>query len=70
VSDAEIGEFALLFLGLGEATAGRLLSGMAAITLRHFGARVRRARTIADASAGPARSVPGMDPASPSESGS
>jgi len=38
MSDAEIDTFHLLFLGMGEAAAGRLLSGMAAMAQRHFGA--------------------------------
>lgn len=37
-SEAEIDTFHLLFLGMGEAAAGRLLSGMAAIAQRYFGA--------------------------------
>lgn len=55
VSDAEIADFHLLFLGLGEATAGRLLSGMAAIAQRHFGARVSGARSFAGGSYRPGR---------------
>lgn len=38
VSELDIATFRLLFLGMGEATAGRLLVGMAAIARRHFGA--------------------------------
>jgi len=49
VSDAQIDTFHLLFLGMGEATAGRLLSGMAAIAQRHFGATLLTARPVADA---------------------
>jgi len=45
-SEAEIDTFRLLFLGMGEATAGRLLSGMAAIAQRHFGAIVLAAEPV------------------------
>lgn len=37
-SELDIKTFRLLFLGMGEATAGRLLVAMAAIARRHFGA--------------------------------
>lgn len=52
VSDAEIDTFHLLFLGMGEAAAGRLLSGMAAIAQRHFGANLVAAQPVQE-SAGP-----------------
>ncbi len=52
MSEAEIDTFHLLFLGMGGAAAGRLLSGMAAIAQRHFGATLLAARPIADAPAG------------------
>jgi hypothetical protein len=48
-SDAEIDTFHLLFLGMGEATAGRLLSGMAAIARRHFGVTLLAARPAVEA---------------------
>lgn len=48
VSDLEIGTFHLLFLGMGTATAGRLLTAMAAIARRHFGATLLAARPVAD----------------------
>lgn len=48
-SDAEIDTFHLLFLGMGEATAGRLLKGMAAIARRHFGVTLLAARPVVDA---------------------
>ena len=47
MSEAEIDTFHLLFLGMGEAAAGRLLSGMAAIAQRHFGATLLAARNVA-----------------------
>ena len=40
VSEAQIDTFHLLFLGMGQASAGRLLTGMAAIAQRHFGAKL------------------------------
>lgn len=40
VSDAHIDTFHLLFSGMGEAAAARLLCGMAAIAQRHFGVRL------------------------------
>jgi hypothetical protein len=43
VADLDIAEFHLLFLGMGEATAGRLLAAMAAIASRHFGATLHAA---------------------------
>jgi flagellar biosynthesis protein FlhG len=70
VSEAEIGDFHLLFLGLGEATAGRLLSGMAAIANRHFGARVTGARTLAGTVFGAVRTARGRPVGITSESGS
>jgi hypothetical protein len=48
VSDLEIGTFHLLFLGMGEATAGRLLAAMAAIARRHFGATLLAAKPVAE----------------------
>jgi len=48
VSDLEIGTFHLLFLGMGEATAGRLLAAMAAIARRHFGATLLAAKPLAE----------------------
>lgn len=50
-SDADIDTFHLLFLGMGEAAAGRLLSGMAAIARRHFGVTLLAARTASGAPA-------------------
>ena len=38
--EAQIDTFHLLFLGMPEAGAGRLLTGLAAIAQRHFGARL------------------------------
>jgi len=46
VSEAEIDTFRLLFLGMGEAAAGRLLSAMAAIAQRHFGATLLAAEPV------------------------
>jgi len=46
LSDAQIDTFHLLFLGMGEAAAGRLLSGMAAIAQRHFGAKLQAAPPV------------------------
>jgi len=48
VGDLEIGTFHLLFLGMGEATAGRLLAAMAAIARRHFGATLLAAKPVAE----------------------
>jgi len=48
MSDAEIDTFHLLFLGMGDAAAGRLLSGMAAIAHRHFGATLIAAKPVPD----------------------
>ncbi len=48
VSELEIGTFHLLFLGMGEATAGRLLAAMAAIARRHFGATLLPAKPLAE----------------------
>ncbi|SPE19404.1 hypothetical protein SBBP1_100039 [Burkholderiales bacterium] len=48
VSEAQIDTFHLLFLGMGEAAAGRLLSGMAAIAQRHFGATLLAAKPLPD----------------------
>jgi len=60
MSEAGIGTFHLLFPGMGEAAARRLLSGMAAIAQRHFGARLLAAPPVtvvaqATAPAGAAR---------------
>jgi len=57
VSEAQIDTFHLLFLGMGEAAAGRLLSGMAAIAQRHFGATLLAAKPVPDAgfASGPGR---------------
>jgi len=46
LSEAQIDTFHLLFLGMGEAAAGRLLSGMAAMAQRHFGATLLAARPL------------------------
>lgn len=46
ISEAQIDTFHLLFLGMGEAAAGRLLSGMAAIAQRHFGAKLQAAPPV------------------------
>ena len=54
-SEAEIDTFRLLFLGMGEAAAGRLLSGMAAIAQRHFGAIVLAAESVPEAELGSSR---------------
>ncbi|HXW65619.1 MAG TPA: hypothetical protein VEK74_11090 [Burkholderiaceae bacterium] len=54
-SEAEIDTFRLLFLGMGEATAGRLLSGMAAIAQRHFGAIVLAAEPVPETEPGSSR---------------
>jgi hypothetical protein len=54
VGDLEIGTFHLLFLGMGEATAGRLLAAMAAIARRHFGATLLAAKPVADEPGAPA----------------
>ena len=52
VSEAEIDTFRLLFLGMGEAAAGRLLSAMAAIAQRHFGATLLAAEALPPAGMG------------------
>jgi len=70
VAEAEIADFHLLILGLGEAAAGRLLSGVAAIAGRHFGARVTGARTLAGAAGGDARTARARAPGTETESGS
>ncbi len=49
VGDAQIDTFHLLFPDMGEAAAGRLLSGLAAIAQRHFGATVLAAPPLAAA---------------------
>ena len=54
-SEAEIDTFRLLFLGMGAATAGRLLSGMAAIAQRHFGAIVLAAEPVPETEPGSSR---------------
>jgi len=54
-SEAEIDTFRLLFLGMGEAAAGRLLSGMAAIAQRHFGAILLAAEPVPEAEPGSRR---------------
>lgn len=61
VSDLDIGTFHLLFLGMGEATAGRLLSAMAAIARRHFSAHLVAAKPLTAIAPDPAAStsVPG-----------
>jgi hypothetical protein len=46
MGDAQIDTFHLLFLGMGDAAAGRLLSGMAAIAQRHFGATLLAAKPL------------------------
>jgi len=59
LSEAQIDAFHLLFLGMGEAAAGRLLSGMAAIAHRHFGATLLAAKPVPEtelAAAGARRS--------------
>ena len=55
MGEAQIDTFHLLFLGMGEAAAGRLLSGMAAIAQRHFGARLLAAPSPAEAARAPTR---------------
>ena len=62
MSDAEIDTFHLLFLGMGEAAAGRLLSGMAAIAQRHFGATLLAARPLAAAQPSSTRAETGHRP--------
>jgi hypothetical protein len=52
-ADLDIFQFHLLFLGMGEATAGRLLTAMAAIASRHFGATLRAARPLGSAPGAP-----------------
>jgi hypothetical protein len=47
MGEAQIDTFHLLFLGMGDAAAGRLLSGMAAIAQRHFGATLVAAGPLA-----------------------
>ncbi len=59
MGDAQIDTFHLLFLGMGDAAAGRLLSGMAAIAQRHFGARLLAARPPAALQPAPEPSGPG-----------
>jgi len=54
-SEAEIDTFRLLFLGMGEAAAGRLLSAMAAIAQRHFGATLLAAEPVPEAGLGSSR---------------
>jgi hypothetical protein len=60
-SDLEIGTFHLLFLGMGEATAGRLLAAMAAIARRHFGATLLAAKPVAEESGAHADARAGHD---------
>jgi hypothetical protein len=55
MSEAQIDTFHLLFLGMGDAAAGRLLSGMAAIAKRHFGATLLAAPPLAGAGPAAAR---------------
>ena len=55
MGEAEIDTFHLLFLGMGEAAAGRLLSGMAAMAQRHFGAKLLAARPLPDLRPSPTR---------------
>ncbi|HXY05495.1 MAG TPA: hypothetical protein VEI05_03030 [Burkholderiaceae bacterium] len=55
VSEAEIDTFRLLFLGMGEAAAGRLLSAMAAIAQRHFGATLLAAEPVPEVGPGSSR---------------
>jgi hypothetical protein len=50
-SEAEIDTFHLLFPGMAEAAAGRLLGGMAAIARRHFGVTLLAAGPVWDAPA-------------------
>jgi hypothetical protein len=59
MGEAEIDTFHLLFLGMGDAAAGRLLSGMAAIAQRHFGARLLAAKPLAPMPPVPAPTEPG-----------
>ncbi len=59
MGDAQIDTFHLLFLGMGDAAAGRLLSGMAAIAHRHFGARLLAAKPLAALQPAPTRAEPG-----------
>jgi hypothetical protein len=59
MGDAEIDTFHLLFLGMGDAAAGRLLSGMAAIAQRHFGATLLAAKPLAAMQALSTRAEPG-----------
>jgi hypothetical protein len=56
-SDLEIGTFRLLFLGMGEATAGRLLAAMGAIARRHFGVTLLAATPV-DGAPGPRVEAP------------
>lgn len=55
MGEAEIDTFHLLFLGMGDAAAGRLLSAMAAMALRHFGARLLAAEPLPATPPSPAR---------------
>jgi hypothetical protein len=61
-SEAGIDTFHLLFLGMSGAAAGRLLSGMAAIAKRHFGATLLAAPQFPNAKAAPRRAVAGNGP--------
>ncbi len=49
MGELDIATFRLLFLGMGEATAGRLLTALAAIARRHFGATLLAASPVAEA---------------------
>jgi len=60
MSESEIDTFRLLFPGMGEAAAGRLLSGMAAIAQRHFGATLLAAGDVAPAPPAPGIPRPGQ----------
>lgn len=62
VGDLEIGTFRLLFLGMGEATASRLLTAMAAIARRHFGANLLPAGPVVDKPARSAHANTGYPP--------
>jgi hypothetical protein len=58
-SEAGIDTFHLLFLGMSGAAAGRLLSGMAAIAKRHFGATLLAAPQSLDAKPASRRAADG-----------
>jgi len=62
MGEAEIDTFHLLFLGMGEAAAGRLLSGMAAMAQRHFGATLLAAGPLPALQPSPARAEAGHRP--------